>query len=102
MLPDEFDQFAEAATFTNGKDDRPLVKRLYREHFCTEFANIKALAWLNLGWDAADVKRAMEKLSTVALPRLVVLHLGDQAESDEHGNIIGEAGIRALTYPGDQ
>ena len=39
-------------------------------HFYTEFANIKALAWFNLGWDAADVKRAMEKLSTVALPRI--------------------------------
>ena len=49
LLPNDFEAQLETKTFTNGKDDKPLVARLYRDAFAVQMRNV-SLDYSQLGW----------------------------------------------------
>ena len=77
-----------AKIFTNGKDDKPLVKRLYEDAFEEQFGKATMLSYSNLGWGNAEAAQLAEVLGSGAAPQLkkVVLQL----------NEIGDEGCKAL------
>jgi len=63
LLPSEFERLVATKRFTNGREDQPLVTRLYRAYFEEAFAKAEKLRFNELGWTDADVKQ----LAAVAL-----------------------------------
>ena len=88
LLPSAFAAELETKSFTNGKDDKPLVKRLYEAAFEEQFGKATVLKYLNLGWGDAEAAQLAEVLASGAAPRLEELYLG--------GNKIGDEGCKAL------
>jgi hypothetical protein len=74
--------------FTNGKDDRPAVARLYRKGFEERFGAVESLDYSSLGWGAAEAKAVAAVLAEGAAPKLRQLDLKN--------NSIGDEGARAL------
>jgi len=56
LLPAAFEALIATKHFTNGRDDRPLVTRLYRTYFEDAFARVEKLRFNELGWTDADVR----------------------------------------------
>ena len=88
LLPSAFAAELESKSFTNGKDDKPLVKRLYEGAFEEQFGKATELAYVGLDWGDAEVAQLAEVLASGAAPRLEGLYLG--------GNKIGDEGCKAL------
>ncbi|EOD17296.1 hypothetical protein EMIHUDRAFT_244151 [Emiliania huxleyi CCMP1516] len=88
LLPSAFAAELEKKSFTNGKDDKPLVKRLYEAAFEEQFGKATGLGYGGLGWGDAEAAQLAEVLASGAAPRLETLYLG--------GNKIGDEGCKAL------
>ena len=87
-LPEDFVAALEAKTFTNGKDDKPLVAMLYSSSFSQQFRSVKVLHYEKLGWGDTEAVQLAKVLGSGALQLLTTLLL-------DH-NQIGEVGITAL------
>lgn len=118
LTPTQFVVQLAERTFTNGKEDRPLVSRLYRDGFTAQFERAHSLVYGGLGWGDAECEQLVHVLKEVpcaSLTRLVLddNRLGDSAarrlakvfgekrfDRLEHlglyGNVITDAGARAL------
>jgi len=83
LLPAQFEAELETKSFTNGKDDKPLVKRLYEAAFTEQFGKATKLALSFLGWGDAEVAQMAEVIASGATPRLERLHLSGNQVSDE-------------------
>ena len=88
LLPSAFAAELETKSFTNGKDDKPLVKRLYEAAFEEQFGKATVLSYAFLGWGDAEAAQLAEVLASGAAPRLEALSLGY--------NKIGDEGCKAL------
>ena len=88
LLPSAFAAELETKSFTNGKDDKPLVKRLYEAAFEEQFGKATELCYYNLGWGDAEAAQLAEVLASGAAPRLETLNL--------LYNEIGDEGCQAL------
>ncbi|EOD06662.1 hypothetical protein EMIHUDRAFT_258811, partial [Emiliania huxleyi CCMP1516] len=88
LLPSAFAAELETKSFTNGKDDKPLVKQLYEAAFEEQFGKATKLDYRGLGWGNAEAAQLAEVLASGAVPRLEELDLGD--------NKIGDEGFEAL------
>merc|ERR1719181_2599180 len=75
LLPSAFAAELETKSFTNGKDDKPLVKRLYEAAFEEQFGKATVLNYWNLGWGDAEAAQLAEVLASGAAPRLETLGL---------------------------
>merc|ERR1719161_1478534 len=75
LLPSAFAAELEKKSFTNGKDDKPLVKGLYEAAFEEQFDKATVLDYTNLGWGDAEAAQLAEVLASGAAPRLETLHL---------------------------
>ena len=89
LLPSAFAAELEAKSFTNGKDDKPLVKRLYEAAFREQFGKATKLIYNDLGWGDTEAAQLAEVIASGAAPRLETLHL--------ENNQIGDEGFKALT-----
>ncbi|EOD30440.1 hypothetical protein EMIHUDRAFT_468406, partial [Emiliania huxleyi CCMP1516] len=83
LLPSAFAAELEAKTFTNGKDDKPLVQRLYEAAFEEQFGKATKLGYYGLGWGDAEAAQLAEVLASGAAPRLETLNLGYNEIDDE-------------------
>ncbi|EOD17301.1 hypothetical protein EMIHUDRAFT_244161 [Emiliania huxleyi CCMP1516] len=88
LLPSAFAAELEKKSFTNGKEDYPLVKGLYKDAFEEQFGKATVLDYTGLGWGDAETAQLAEVLASGAAPRLEYLGLG--------GNKIGDEGCKAL------
>ncbi|EOD38929.1 hypothetical protein EMIHUDRAFT_361530, partial [Emiliania huxleyi CCMP1516] len=88
LLPSAFAAELEKKSFTNGKDDKPLVKRLYEAAFEEQFGKATELFYRGLGWGDAEAAQVAEVLASGAAPRLEKLDLSY--------NEIGDEGCKAL------
>ncbi|EOD29108.1 hypothetical protein EMIHUDRAFT_365906 [Emiliania huxleyi CCMP1516] len=88
LLPSAFAEELETKSFTNGKDDKPLVKRLYEAAFEEQFGKATELWYDSLGWGDAEAVQLAEVLASGAAPRLEKLNLCK--------NEIGDEGCQAL------
>ena len=88
LLPDEFVAEMADKSFTNGKDDKPLTERLYREAFAETFGQAKELDYAYLGWGDADAAKLARLIESGVLTQLEELRLWH--------NAIGDAGAAAL------
>ena len=80
LLPAAFAAELETKSFTNGKDDKPLVKRLYEAAFEEQFGKATKLNYSNLGWGDAEAAQLAEVLASGAAPRLETLWLFRQQD----------------------
>ncbi|EOD38884.1 hypothetical protein EMIHUDRAFT_223995 [Emiliania huxleyi CCMP1516] len=88
LLPSAFAAELEKKSFTNGKDDKPLVKQLYEAAFKEQFGKATVLNYRGLGWGDAEAAQLAEVLASGAAPRLERLEL--------QRNKIGDEGCKAL------
>ncbi|EOD10939.1 hypothetical protein EMIHUDRAFT_358041, partial [Emiliania huxleyi CCMP1516] len=88
LLPSAFAAELESKSFTNGKDDKPLVKQLYEDAFEEQFGKATVLNYEGLDWGGAEAAQLAEVLASGAAPRLELLYLS--------GNQIGDEGCKAL------
>ena len=88
LLPDQFDNFVAKKLFTNGKDDRPLVAKLYRAAFAAKCGQVRELSYRSLSWNDAEAEQLANVLHCGAFSQLVKL--------DVDGNLIGDAGFAAI------
>ena len=88
LLPSAFAAELETKSFTNGKDDKPLVTRLYAAAFEEQFGKATGLRYVRLGWGDAEAAQVAEVLASGAAPDLRELYLGY--------NQIGVDGCKAL------
>ena len=75
-------------TFTNGKDDKPLVKRLYEAAFEEQFGQTKWLNYRGLGWGDAEAAQLAEVIASGVALQLKYLNLTSLQ--------IGSKGLKAL------
>ena len=87
-MPSAFAAELETKSFTNGKVDKPLVKRLYEAAFKEQFGKATELNYDGLGWGDAEAAHLAEVLASGAAPRLERLYLSF--------NKIGDEGCKAL------
>ena len=90
LLPSAFAAELETKSFTNGKDDKPLVKRLYEAAFEEQFGKATELFYGRLNWGDAEAAQLAEVLASGAAPRLETLFLRGNAIGDEGGAALGE------------
>ena len=88
LTPDAFAASMAGKGFTNGKDDRPLVIRLYADHFHHHFAKVTELMYSTLGWGDYHAEALAHILESNALSRLECLRLAS--------NNIGDKGAIAI------
>ncbi|EOD27522.1 hypothetical protein EMIHUDRAFT_235752 [Emiliania huxleyi CCMP1516] len=88
LLPSAFAAELETKSFTNGKDDKPLVKRLYAVIFDKQFGKQTQLDYGFHGWGDAETAQLAGVLARGAAPRLEKLYL--------RSNEIGDEGCKAL------
>ncbi|EOD34394.1 hypothetical protein EMIHUDRAFT_98771 [Emiliania huxleyi CCMP1516] len=62
LLPSRFAAELETKSFTNGKDDKPLVQRLYEAAFEEQFGKAEELDYGHLGWGDAEAAQLAEVL----------------------------------------
>jgi len=102
LLPDEFEQVIATKSFTNGKDDRPLVARLYRDSFAEQFGKVKALNYGGLGWGDAEAAQLARVIGSGALPKLDYLNLARNQIRDQgmtaFAGSLGKGGLPSVTF----
>jgi len=86
LLPSEFVVELEQKTFTNGKDDRPLVASLYESAFHLALRNAHVLKYNELGWGDAEVAQLARALASVATPKTAV----NQTQREVRAAVINE------------
>ena len=88
LSPGAFAAAMAGKGFTNGKDDRPLVIRLYTEHFTHHFSKVSELMYATLGWGDDHAEHIAQVIETGAMTNIECLRLGS--------NDIGDRGAMAL------
>ena len=83
LLPSQFATELETKTFTNGKDDKPLVKGLYERAFAEQFGQATKLYYGGLGWTGAEAAKLAEVIASTAAPQLQRLGLEHNKFGDE-------------------
>merc|ERR1739848_844769 len=82
LLPAQFEASILDKKFTRGKDDRPLVTKLYTDMFHEHFRVMKELYFLDSGWGNADFAQLCDVLGSGALPMLETLKVDTSNISD--------------------
>lgn len=93
LLPAQFASELEKKTFTNGKEDFPLVRRLYNDAFAAELSTAR---YLNFGgsvggakmWGDTEATQLAAVLQSGACPLLEEINLS--------ANVIGHGGSEAI------
>ncbi|EOD16896.1 hypothetical protein EMIHUDRAFT_451501 [Emiliania huxleyi CCMP1516] len=88
LLPSQFTERLDARAFTEGKDDKALVSRLYAGAFREEMRRATRLGYGGLGWGDAEAAQVARVIASGALPRLEALSF--------LLNDVGDDGARAL------
>mmetsp|Transcript_19162 Transcript_19162/g.60984 ORF Transcript_19162/g.60984 Transcript_19162/m.60984 type:complete len:315 (+) Transcript_19162:436-1380(+) len=88
LLPSQFTERLDARAYTEGKDDKALVSRLYAGAFCKEMGRATRLGYGGLGWGDAEAAQVARVITSGALPRLEALSF--------LLNDVGDDGARAL------
>jgi hypothetical protein len=88
VVPSALEKELALKHFTNGKDDRPAVAKLYAEGVAARFGTVRALNNSSLGWGDNEAKALAAVLATGATPKLRQLYL--------YLIEIGDEGARAL------
>ena len=83
LLPSAFAIELEKKSFTNGKEDYPLVKGLYKDAFEERFGKATKLIYGMLGWGDAEAAQLAEVLASGAAPRLETLIITNNEIRDE-------------------
>ncbi|EOD05795.1 hypothetical protein EMIHUDRAFT_466011 [Emiliania huxleyi CCMP1516] len=91
LLPSQFAAELETKSFTNGKDDKPLVTRLYKDAFEEQFGKATELRYVRLGWGDAEAAQVAAVLASGAAPDLKELYLGYNQIGDEGCNTLAAA-----------
>ena len=81
LLPDRFKEQLEDKSFTNGKDDKPLVTELYRASFKARFGQVTELVYAGIGWGDAQVAALVAVLDAGAAPKLKQLECAPPARA---------------------
>ena len=98
VTPAIFEQEVETKSFTNGKDDKPLVVRLYKDAFSQQFKLATELDFSQLGWGDADVAATCGALQSAGeLPKLRALKLWGNMLSAPSGLAVAQLVIQGLT-----
>ena len=100
-----FTKTLSSKKFTNGKDDEPLVKQLYADHFTTAFSSVKKLRYDGLGWGDQEALHVAEVLASGAAKSLETLDLSRNKIGDEGAIAIATA-VKSIPklkwlYPND-
>ena len=88
ISPARFEAELATRSFTNGKDDKPLVAKLYREGFTARMGVCARLVFAGHGWGPAEVATMAETLSTGCAHNLEMLVL--------LSNPVGDGGALAI------
>ena len=88
ITPERFEEELLTRRFTNGKEDRPLVVRLYRESFAAIMGTCDHLNFECLGWGDREAQSIAELIRSGALCNL--------EELDLNGNDMSDGGARAI------
>ena len=88
LVPARFEQALSNKSFTNGKDDRPLVAKLYADGFAEQMGKATSLNFSRLGWGDAEAELVAEVIGSGALAQCQELSLD--------GNLIGDDGMTAF------
>ncbi|CAK0795655.1 unnamed protein product [Prorocentrum cordatum] len=91
VLPDAFDAQLQRKGFTNGKDDRPRVAKLYRSAFAQRLEAAEELVYASLHWGDEEAQQLAAMLASGAAPQLKRLHLSGNEVSDEGAARLAEA-----------
>ena len=83
LTPDKFETSLSSKRFTNEKDDRPLVVKLYTERYRSVLQPVRFLQYAGLEWGDEEAARVAEVLTSGALPNLEYLDLSGNDISDE-------------------
>ena len=70
VLPSALERDLEDKGFTNGKDDRPRVAKLYKSSFAQRFESVEVLRYQSLGWGNEQAKQASRGLRIAVLALL--------------------------------
>jgi len=82
LVPEKFALQLETKGFTNGKEDRPLVNRIYRLGFEQQFRSAVTLNYSLLRWSDDETATAVDVIAIGAVPNLTSLDLSFNAISD--------------------
>lgn len=74
--PQHFERLASSLSFTNGKDDREIVKKLFRDAYTSIGPLVTHLDKSNLGWDRNSIAPLVEAISLNWFTNLRILSLG--------------------------
>lgn len=88
LTPAMFQQELEEKVFTNEKDDKPLVTRLYTEAFYDHMGTVTQLHYNNLDWGDAEVEVLCKVIETGVLQQVKMIDL--------RGNVVGEHNANRL------
>jgi len=88
LAPSQFAAELETKSFTNGKQDRPLLIAQYEAVFNEQFGKATWLKYRGLCWGDAEAAQLAEVISSGAAPQLESLYM--------HYNSIGDEGCKAL------
>jgi len=83
LLPVQFAEEVKGKSFTNGRDDKPLVARLYALAFDKQFGQARRLAYNFLGWGDAEAQQLCKLMASGALCSVEELFLYDNKIKDE-------------------
>ena len=89
--PEQFVAELSQKVFTNGKEDHPLVGRLYNETFFATFARAEKLVYRAVSWGDEEVRQLMLIAATRALTKLRALDLNTNRISDAGAECIAQA-----------
>jgi hypothetical protein len=76
-------QELKAKSFTNGKEDRPMVGELYRGAFEKEMGEITDLNYNRLGWGDEEMVLVSKVIASGAMAQLKALYLAENQIGDE-------------------
>uniref|UniRef100_A0A7S2YC63 Uncharacterized protein n=1 Tax=Entomoneis paludosa TaxID=265537 RepID=A0A7S2YC63_9STRA len=88
LTPQQIKERLETLSFTNAKDDRPLVLELYTTEFERRFSSIQILKLANLQWGDAEVEQLSHIMASGYTPQLRELSL--------EMNLFGQGGCDSL------
>ena len=89
-LPPLFDQMVSQKSFTNGKDDMPIVKKVQRSAFTHEFEKVHVLNFCRLDWGDDEATAIADIVTQYASAA------GNLTDLRLHFNHVGDAGAAAL------
>eukprot|EP00966_Prymnesium_polylepis_P163466 3778468-Prymnesium_polylepis.1 len=88
LHPDDFATVIRGKPFTNGKEDTPLVIRLYKDSFAKEFGQASVLRYVSLGWGDDELLSIAKIVASGMVTGVERLMLND--------NDFGDRGVLAL------